>query len=91
MDYFIQGVTLAAFVAALLSPRKWGFPLVLGAFAAMGIWALLFPQGPFRWVKRLGVPENDSALWWVSRLIGAVFVTFALIGAIAMMVQRNHK
>ena len=49
VDY-LRGVTTAAFIALVVSPEKWGFPLLLFSFAAMGIWGMLYPKGIIGWV-----------------------------------------
>jgi hypothetical protein len=85
INWFIQGLIVFVFLVLLFGPHEWGFPLGLVAFAAMGFWALLFPQGALGTVKRLRGRANDPSLWWVPRLVGAFFVAFALIGALAIV------
>lgn len=89
MNWFIQGITMAACLFALLRPEsKWGFPLMLVCFAAVGIWAMLFPQGPLSWVKGLRERADDPALWPLPRAIGGIFVGFAIIGATLFLFVR---
>ena len=50
-----------------------------------GLWAMLFPEGVLGWVKTAhpATDVNDSSTWWLPRLIGAFFLLFAVVLAIA--------
>jgi hypothetical protein len=58
VDYFLRSVTIVVFIALLVSPNKWGFPLLLFTFAAIGVWALLYPPGIIGWA-RTAYPRLD--------------------------------
>jgi hypothetical protein len=86
VDYFLRGVTTAAFIALVVSPEKWGFPLLLFSFAAMGIWGMLYPQGIIGWA-RTAYPQldpDDSSLWWIPRFIGSAFLIAAVVVTIVL-------
>jgi hypothetical protein len=80
----VQGVAVATFLALLLSPEKWGFPLGLVSLGILGAWALLYPQGVLGWAKTAhpSIDVDDPSLWWVPHLIGGFFVAFALVIAL---------
>ena len=79
-DWAVQAVVIAAFLALIVAPEKWGVPLGLISFAIVGAWALLYPQGLLGWAKKAhpSIDVDDSSLWWVPRLIG-VFLIGVLI------------
>jgi hypothetical protein len=80
-DWFVRAVIFATFLALLLAPEKWGFPLGLVSLGIVGAWALIYPQGILGWAKTAhpSINVDDASLWWVPRLIGAFFVAFALL------------
>jgi hypothetical protein len=45
----------------------------------------LIPEGVLGWVKTAhpSLDINDSSIWWVPRLIGAFFLFFVLVLALA--------
>jgi hypothetical protein len=81
VDYFIRLITVAAFIALLVSPDKWGFPLLLFSLVAVGLWSLLYPQGVLNWARRAHpqVDPEDSSIWWVPRFIGGAFLLGTLL------------
>jgi hypothetical protein len=83
-DWAVRAIVVATFVALLLAPEKWGFPLGGISFGVVGAWALLYPQGILGWVKTAhhSIDVDDPSLWWVPRLIGGFFVAFALLIAV---------
>jgi hypothetical protein len=83
-NWVVQGVVVATFLALLLAPEKWGFPLGLVSLGIVGAWALLYPQGVLGWAKTAhpSIDVDDPSLWWVPRLIGGFFVAFALVIAL---------
>jgi hypothetical protein len=84
-DWVVRAVVIATFVALLLAPEKWGFPLGLISLGIVGAWALLYPQGVLGWAKTAhpSIDVDDPSLWWVPRLIGCCFVVLALVMAFA--------
>jgi hypothetical protein len=83
-DWVVRAVIVATFVALLLAPEKWGFPLGLLSLGIVGAWALLYPQGVLGWAKTAhpAIDVDDPSLWWVPRLIGGFFVALALVIAL---------
>lgn len=61
------------------------FPLVLVCFAVVGLWAMLYPEGVLGWAKTAhpGIDVNDRSIWWLPRLIGAFFLIFVVVLAVA--------
>ena len=45
IDYFIRLLTVASFFAYFFAPASIAWSLTLLVFFAVGIWAVLFPQG----------------------------------------------
>ena len=82
-DLAVRATVLATFLALLLAPQTWGRYLGLVSLAAVGIWALLYPQGVLGWAKRAhpGIDVEDASMWWVPRLIGVFFIVFTLVFA----------
>lgn len=80
-DWFVRVVVFVTFLALLLAPEKWGFPLGLVSLGIVGVWALIYPQGILGWAKTAhpSINVDDDSLWWVPRLIGTFFVAFALV------------
>ena len=79
-DWAVRAIVVATFVALLLAPEKWGFPLDGISFGVVGAWALLYPQGILGWVKTAhhSIDVDDPSLWWVPRLIGGFLVVLAV-------------
>jgi len=79
-DWAVRAVVIATFFALLIAPQKWGFALGLISLGVVGSWALLYPQGVIGWAKTAhpSLDVDDPSLWWVPRMIGGFFVTFAL-------------
>ena len=87
-DWVIRTLVVLTFFAFFVVPGRWIFPLVLLCFAVVGLWALLYPEGVLGWVKNAhpGLDVNDSSIWWVPRLIGAFFLFFIAVLALAFRV-----
>jgi hypothetical protein len=49
------------------------------------VWALLYPDGVLGWAKTAhpALDVNDSSIWWMPRLIGAFFLFFVAVLALA--------
>jgi len=79
-DWAIRILVTATFFAFFFAPSEWIFRLVLVCLAAVGLWAELYPEGLLGWAKTAHpeIDESDSSLWWVPRLIGAVFLLFVV-------------
>ena len=80
-DWTVRAVVLATFLALLVAPEKWGFPLGFVSLGIVGTWALLYPQGVLGWANTAhpSIDVDDRSLWWVPRLIGGFFLAGALV------------
>ena len=82
IDIFLRALTTLTFLALLVRPSSKVtailFPL---CFFAVGLWGVMFPQGPIGWAKAAykELDPEDPSLWWVARLVGAAQITFAVI------------
>jgi hypothetical protein len=85
-DWVIRTLVVLTFFAFFVAPGRWMFPLVLLCFAAVGLWALLYPEGVLGWVKTAhpGLDVNDSSIWWVPRVIGAFFLFLMAVLALTL-------
>ncbi len=87
-DFVVRVIGLVAFCALLLSlvsSSRLGFPIALVCIGLIGLWGLLYPEGPLEWV-RMRYPNldvNDTSKWWVPRLIGTAFLVMAALIAFA--------
>jgi hypothetical protein len=84
-DWAVRTLVTVTLFAYFFAPEQCIFPLMLVCTATVGIWALLYPEGVIGWVKsaHAGLDVNDSSIWWVPRLIGACFLFFVLVLALA--------
>ena len=84
-DWAVRILVTVTFFAFFLAPSQWLFPFVLVCFAAVGVWGLVYPEGVFGWVKTAhpSIDVNDRSIWWLPRLIGAFFLFFVLLLALA--------
>lgn len=83
-DWAVRTLVVLTFLAFFVAPGRWIFPLVLFCFGAVGLWALLYPEGVLGWAKTAhpNLNVNDTSIWWVSRLVGAFFLFFVLVLAL---------
>jgi hypothetical protein len=67
------------FFAFFVAPSRWILPLSGITCAVVGIWAILYPESVLGWAKTAHpqLDVDDRSLWWVPRLIGAVFLFVA--------------
>ncbi len=88
-DWAVRTLVVVTFFAYFVAPSRWMFLLQLFCFGAFGFWALLYPEGVLGWVKTAhpSLDVNDSSIWWVPRLIGAFFLFFVLVLALAFHVS----
>jgi hypothetical protein len=88
-DWAVRTLVMLTFFAYFVTPR-WMFPLVLLCFGAVGLWALLYPEGVLGWARTAHseLDVNDSSIWWIPRLIGALFLFFVLVLAVAFRTSR---
>ena len=86
-DWVVRALVVTAFVGLLVSPDKWGFPLLLISFAVVGAWSILYPQGALGWAKTAHpkLDVEDESLWWIPRLIGACFLGMVLVIAVLIL------
>lgn len=79
-DRDVRGIVFATFLALLVSPDKWGFPLALISLVIVGTWGLLYPHGVLGRAKTAHptIDVDDPSLWWIARLDG-FFEGFAAI------------
>jgi hypothetical protein len=84
-DWVVRTLVLLTFFAYFVARGRWMFPLVLFCSGAVGVWALLYPEGILGWAKTAhpSLDVNDSSIWWIPRLIGAFFLVFVLVLALA--------
>jgi threonine/homoserine/homoserine lactone efflux protein len=84
-DWAVRIIVALTFFAFFISPDKWAYPLVLICFIAVGLWGLLYPEGLLGWAKvaHRRIDVDDRSIWWMVRLIGAFFVFFGLVLALA--------
>jgi hypothetical protein len=50
-DWAVRTLVMGTFFAYFFTPAKWMFLLGLVCTAAVGIWALLYPEGVLGWAK----------------------------------------
>ena len=88
-DWAVRTLVVLTFFAYFVAPSRWIFPLVLVSFVAIGVWALVYPEGVLGWAKSAHptLDVNDSSIWWVPRLIGAFFLFFVVVLALAFRVS----
>jgi len=75
-DLLVRALVVVTFGWLLVAPGEWSFRLVLACFAAVGWWAMLYPQGILVWAKTAhrNLDLDDRSIYWVPRLIGVCFV-----------------
>jgi hypothetical protein len=90
IDYFIRLLVLALFLSFLFAPDPIIWTLALLNFFAVGLWAVLFPQGILLWVKAAHpeIDETNPRLWSVPRLIGTFFMLFAGTIGLVFLLKR---
>jgi hypothetical protein len=83
-DWTVRAVVAATFLALIVAPDRFGFPLGLVSFGIVGAFAIVYPQGILGWVKKAhpAIDVVDSSLYFVPRLIGGFLVAFALLIAV---------
>ncbi len=83
-DWAVRTLVVLTFLVFFVARGRWMFPLVLFCFGAVGLWALLYPEGVLGWAKTAhpGLDVNDTSIWWVSRLVGACFLSLVLVLAL---------
>ena len=84
-DWVVRTVVVVTFFAYFVAPSRLMFPLMLVCSGVVGVWALLYPEGVLGWAKTAHptLDVNDSSIWWVPRLIGAFFLFFVVMLALA--------
>ena len=84
-DWAVRTLVAVTFFAFFVAPSRWMFSLLLVCFGAIGVYALLYPEGVLGWAKtaHASLDVNDSSIWWVPRLIGALFLFFVVLMALA--------
>lgn len=84
-DWAVRTLVVLTFFAYFVAPSRWVFPLVLVCFGSVGVWALLYPEGVLGWAKTAhpALDVNDSSIWWIPRIIGAFFLLFVAVLALA--------
>lgn len=83
-DWAVRALVVVTFFGYFVAPSRWALTLGLVCFVAVGVWALLYPEGVLGWAKTAhpALDVNDSSNW-VPRLIGAFFLFFVLVLALA--------
>ena len=84
-DWAVRTLVVVTFFAYFLASSRWMFPLVLVCSGAVGVWALLYPEGVLGWAKTAHptLDVNNSSIWWIPRLIGAFFLFLVTVLAFA--------
>jgi hypothetical protein len=84
-DWAVRTLVVLTFFAYFVTTGRWMFPLVLLCSGAVGLWTLLYPEGVLGWAKTAhpSLDVNDTSIWWIPRLIGAFFLFFVLVLALA--------
>ena len=84
-EWVVRVLVVVAFFAYFAAPTRWMFPLMLVCSGVVGLWALLYPEGVLGWAKTAHptLDVNDSSIWWIPRLIGAFFLFFVAVLALA--------
>jgi len=82
-DWAIRALVVVTFFAFFAAPSRL-FPLVLLCFAAMALWAMLYPEGVLGWGKTAHPANdvNDRSIWWLPRLMGAFVLLFVIVLAL---------
>ena len=85
-DWAVRILIVATFFAYFVTPSRWMFLLQLVCSGAVGVWALLYPEGVLGWVKTADsdLDVNDSSIWWIPRLIGVFFLFFGVVLALVL-------
>jgi len=80
-DWVIRAIVLFTFLSLLFAPQRLGFPMMLFAFAAVGIWAIFYPAGVLGWAKTAhpNIDVDDRSIWWVPRFLGGAFLCAAIV------------
>ncbi len=84
-DWVVRVLVVVTFFSYFVAPSRWVFPLVLVCVGTVGVWVLLYPEGVVGWAKTAhpNLDENDRSIWWIPRLIGAFFLFFVVVLALA--------
>ena len=84
IDICLRISTIVAIVGSFVLPDVVEWKLICANFFAVGLWGVLFPAGPLGWAKAAYAELNpdDVTIWWLSRLIGSVFMALSLIVAV---------
>jgi hypothetical protein len=79
VDYFVRFLVFATFLGFFFLPDRISGALTLVTFFAVGLWAVLFPQGIILWVKTAhpDLDETNPVLWSIPRFVGAAFMLMA--------------
>jgi hypothetical protein len=90
IDYFIRLLLLALFLSFFFAPEPIIWTLTLINLFAVGLWAVLFPQGILLWAKTAHpeIDETNPRSRWVPRLIGGAFVLMAVTFGLVFLSQR---
>ena len=81
LDVLINIATVLGCIAMLFVSNEVGLAIGGGLFFMVGLWSLLFPDGPLKWASTAypAIDPIDDRLWWISRLIGACIMIISLI------------
>jgi Ca2+/Na+ antiporter len=84
-DWAVRTLVIVMFFAFFFAPSRWVLPAVLVCFAIVGLWGIVYPEGVLGWAKTAHpiIDVNDSSIWWIPRLIGAFFLFFVVVLALA--------
>jgi hypothetical protein len=85
-DRAVRALVMVTFFAYFAAPERWVFRLLLANLVVLGIWGVIYPEGPLGWAKAAhpSIDVHDTSTWWVSRLIGGCFILFAVMLAVSI-------
>ena len=81
IDNFIGIATTLYVIAWFFLPSNIQMIALCVLFIAVGLFAIIFPQGILGWAKtaRPEIDPEDESLWWVPRGIGIGFIVMSLL------------
>jgi len=84
IDIFLRILTVVIVIGTFFLSDKLASALFCVSLFSVGLWSVMFPSGPMGWAKTFHdeLDPSDESLWWVSRLVGAVLISMALLFAI---------
>jgi len=90
IDYFIRFLILILFLSFFFAPDPVIWTLTVINLFAVGLWAVLFPQGILLWAKTAHpeLDETNPRLWSIPRFIGGAFMLMAATFGLVFLLHR---